>query len=160
MATRAYRRDSHGRFAGSGGGTKITYGKAGGFANAAFRSRVMASRANARPAPSGGQKAKSNRSLAKTIRNVDRVTSSTGTMRAARAVTRGALTVGVANVASRAIVKGITGQSTAGQRMGTLSTAVLFASGASASIAHTSSTRRAVVSRARPPRSTGRKIRR
>ena len=35
----------------------MTYGKAGGFANAAFRSRVQASRANARPAKGGGQKA-------------------------------------------------------------------------------------------------------
>ena len=32
MATRAYRRDSRGRFAGGGGGTKVTYGRAGGFA--------------------------------------------------------------------------------------------------------------------------------
>lgn len=39
--TRAYRRDSHGRFAGAGGGgTKVTYGKAGGFANAAHRAKV------------------------------------------------------------------------------------------------------------------------
>lgn len=44
--TRAYRRDSHGRFAGSGGGTKVTYGKAGGFANSAFRARVAAGRAS------------------------------------------------------------------------------------------------------------------
>ena len=44
--TRAYRRDSHERFAGSGGGTKVTYGKAGGFANSAFRARVAAGRAS------------------------------------------------------------------------------------------------------------------
>lgn len=37
---RAYRRDSQGRFAGSGGGAMTTYGKAGGFANAAFRARA------------------------------------------------------------------------------------------------------------------------
>jgi hypothetical protein len=39
-STRAYRRDNHGRFAGSGSGSMTTYGKAGGFANAAFRSRA------------------------------------------------------------------------------------------------------------------------
>lgn len=46
MATRAYRRDSQGRFAGSGGGSRVTYGKAGGFANAAFRSRTASQRAS------------------------------------------------------------------------------------------------------------------
>ena len=45
--TRAYRRDNHGRFAGKGGGTKVTMGKAGGFANAAFRTRVQSQRASA-----------------------------------------------------------------------------------------------------------------
>jgi hypothetical protein len=42
MATRQYRRDSKGKFAGSGGGSMVTYGKAGGFANAAFRARTSA----------------------------------------------------------------------------------------------------------------------
>lgn len=45
MASRKYRRDSKGRFAGSaggGGGTFVTTGKAGGFANQAFRARVAA----------------------------------------------------------------------------------------------------------------------
>lgn len=50
MATRAYVRGSGGKFAGAGtAGTKVTYGRAGGFANAAFRNRVIASRGNARP---------------------------------------------------------------------------------------------------------------
>lgn len=40
MGQRAYRRDANGKFAGSGGGTSTTYGKAGGFANAAFRART------------------------------------------------------------------------------------------------------------------------
>lgn len=41
MARRKYRRDSRGRFAGAGsGGTMVTYGRAGGFANQAFRARV------------------------------------------------------------------------------------------------------------------------
>ena len=37
MATRKYRRDSNGRFAGSSGGTMTTTGRAGGFANARVR---------------------------------------------------------------------------------------------------------------------------
>ena len=43
MASRKYVRDSAGRFAGGkggAGGTFVTTGKAGGFANSAFRSRV------------------------------------------------------------------------------------------------------------------------
>lgn len=67
MATRAYRRDSNGRFAGSGGGTKVTYGKAGGFANAGFRQRVAASRGNASPGKGPtGQKASAGRSMGAT----------------------------------------------------------------------------------------------
>jgi hypothetical protein len=53
MASRAYRRDNQGRFAGANGGSKVTYGKAGGFANASFRARVQANRGNAAP-PKGG----------------------------------------------------------------------------------------------------------
>lgn len=49
MATRAYRRNSKGQFAGSGGGSMITYGKAGGFANAAFRARTSSSNQKASP---------------------------------------------------------------------------------------------------------------
>lgn len=48
MGTRAYKRDSHGRFAGGGGGTVVTYGKAGGFANAGHQSKAQAARANRR----------------------------------------------------------------------------------------------------------------
>lgn len=51
MSTRAYKRDSHGRFAGaaaSGGGFTVTYGKAGGFANQAFRLRVLGQRASSK----------------------------------------------------------------------------------------------------------------
>lgn len=67
MATRAYRRDNNGRFAGSGGGTKVTYGKAGGFANAGFRQRVAASRGNASPGRGPtGQKASAGRSMGAT----------------------------------------------------------------------------------------------
>lgn len=55
MATRAYRRDNRGRFAGAGGGTKVTYGKAGGFANAAHRAKVAQ-----------GQKARPKKSLGAT----------------------------------------------------------------------------------------------
>lgn len=61
MATRAYRRDSHGKFAGANGGTKVTYGKAGGFANSAFRARVSAGRGQSKgaaaPPKSTGRKA-------------------------------------------------------------------------------------------------------
>jgi hypothetical protein len=53
-ATRAYRRDSHGKFAGSGGGTHTTFGKAGGFANAAFRARTSATNQKASPRRSFG----------------------------------------------------------------------------------------------------------
>lgn len=56
MGTRAYRRDNQGRFAGSGSGTKVTYGKAGGFANAAHRAKVA----------QAGQKAKPKKSLGAT----------------------------------------------------------------------------------------------
>ena len=45
MASRAYRRDSRGRFAGSGG--RVTYGKAGGFANASHRAKAADARASA-----------------------------------------------------------------------------------------------------------------
>ena len=62
--TRAYRRDSHGRFAGSGGGTKVTYGKAGGFANSAFRARVAAGRASGL-----GNKAGAQRTVSRPSRN-------------------------------------------------------------------------------------------
>lgn len=62
--TRAYRRDSHGKFAGSGGGSMTTYGKAGGFANASFRARASAG--NARPAK-GGQRAGLRKSLHRAI---------------------------------------------------------------------------------------------
>lgn len=55
MGTRAYRRDNRGRFAGAGGGTKVTYGKAGGFANAAHRAKVAQ-----------GQKARPQKSLGAT----------------------------------------------------------------------------------------------
>ncbi len=48
MGQRAYRRDSHGRFAGSGGGSMTTYGKAGGFANKAFASRSAAANKRAK----------------------------------------------------------------------------------------------------------------
>lgn len=47
MAQRAYRRDSRGRFAGSGGGgggTKVTMGKAGGFANRQHLAKASAAR--------------------------------------------------------------------------------------------------------------------
>jgi len=40
---RAYRRDSHGRFAGGGGG-KVTFGRAGGFASASFRAAKSGAR--------------------------------------------------------------------------------------------------------------------
>lgn len=43
MARRAYRRDSNGRFAGGGGGT-VTYGNAGGFANAGHQQKAQAAR--------------------------------------------------------------------------------------------------------------------
>ena len=39
MATRSYKRDSKGRFKGGGGG-RVTYGRAGGFANAAHSAKV------------------------------------------------------------------------------------------------------------------------
>lgn len=39
-ATRQYRRQSNGRFAGSGGGTVTTTGRSGGFASAAHRANV------------------------------------------------------------------------------------------------------------------------
>lgn len=55
MAQRAYRRDSHGRFAGSGGGSMVTYGKAGGFANAAFRARTSATNQRASKSKSLGR---------------------------------------------------------------------------------------------------------
>lgn len=56
MATRAYRRDNRGRFAGANGGTKVTYGKAGGFANAGHRSRVAQKRLSSRNSPRGRAK--------------------------------------------------------------------------------------------------------
>lgn len=46
MGQRAYRRDANGKFAGAGGGTKVTMGRAGGFANASFRQRVASQRAS------------------------------------------------------------------------------------------------------------------
>lgn len=49
-ATRTYYRDKNGRFAGSSGG-RATVGRSGGFASATHRSRVSASRANARMQP-------------------------------------------------------------------------------------------------------------
>lgn len=42
MATRAYRRNSRGQFAGSGG--RVTYGKAGGFANASHRAKAASAK--------------------------------------------------------------------------------------------------------------------
>jgi len=45
MGSRQYRRSSNGRFAGAGAGTRVTTGKAGGYANAAFRARTGAARA-------------------------------------------------------------------------------------------------------------------
>lgn len=39
--TRSYHRDNKGRFAGASGGTHVTHGRAGGFANAAHRSAVQ-----------------------------------------------------------------------------------------------------------------------
>jgi hypothetical protein len=43
-AIRGYKRDSKGRFAGAGsGGGTVTFGRAGGFSNAAFRARVRQS---------------------------------------------------------------------------------------------------------------------
>lgn len=55
MATRKYRRDKNGKFAGAGGGTTVTVGKAGGFANAAHRSRVAASRSQKAKTQSGSK---------------------------------------------------------------------------------------------------------
>lgn len=66
MASRAYRRDNRGQFAGASGGTKVTYGKAGGFANAAFRGRVQAQRSSAKA--QGGSKAPKGRGKAKKSR--------------------------------------------------------------------------------------------
>jgi hypothetical protein len=43
--SRQYRRQSNGRFAGSGGGTVTTTGRAGGFASAAHRANVAGMRA-------------------------------------------------------------------------------------------------------------------
>lgn len=63
-ATRNYARDNKGRFHGSSGAAKVTQGKAGGFANASFRQRVLASRGNASPGKGPtGQKASMNKSL-------------------------------------------------------------------------------------------------
>lgn len=45
MAQRAYRRNSRGQFAGSGG--RVTYGKAGGFANATHQANAQNARAAA-----------------------------------------------------------------------------------------------------------------
>jgi len=77
MASRAYKRDKRGRFAGSsggGGGTFVTYGKAGGFANAGFRARVAATRSATRPTNPVGQKASPNKSLGKAAGARARVT--------------------------------------------------------------------------------------
>lgn len=45
MATRNYKRDKNGRFASSGNAVNTTTGRAGGFSNAQFRSRVQTARA-------------------------------------------------------------------------------------------------------------------
>lgn len=59
MGQRAYRRDSSGRFAGSGAGTKVTYGRAGGWANASHQAKAQAARGAARNAkPSAGSRVK------------------------------------------------------------------------------------------------------
>jgi hypothetical protein len=66
-ATRQYRRKSNGQFAGASGGTKVTTGRAGGFANSAFRSRVAASRLSGNPRsstttrPGGGKRGSARR---------------------------------------------------------------------------------------------------
>lgn len=62
-STRTYYRTSGGKFAGASKATKVTTGKAGGFANASFRQRVQASRGNARPGRPSGQKASHSKSL-------------------------------------------------------------------------------------------------
>jgi len=46
MGQRQYRRNSRGRFAGAESGTKVTYGRAGGFASATHRANVASSRAS------------------------------------------------------------------------------------------------------------------
>jgi hypothetical protein len=97
--TRAYRRDSHGRFAGSGGGTKVTYGKAGGFANSAFRARVAGQRASGL-----GSKAGAQRTVSRPSRNRSYVKKAlTGAAASAVGVGVGALLAGGAvRVASNA----------------------------------------------------------
>ncbi len=57
MASRKYYRDNRGRFAGSAGAAAVTYGRAGGFANGAFQSRVSAGRL-ARPRPTASRAAR------------------------------------------------------------------------------------------------------
>lgn len=48
MANRSYRRNKRGQFASKGdSGARVTVGRAGGFANASFRSRVANNRAAA-----------------------------------------------------------------------------------------------------------------
>ena len=46
MASRAYKRDSRGRFAGGGGAVTTTYGRAGGFASASHRAKAANARAS------------------------------------------------------------------------------------------------------------------
>ena len=145
MATRAYRRDKNGRFAGSGGGgTTVTYGKAGGFANSAFRARVAASRgANLQKPANASQRASSSRSLGATVGAKAR---SVGAGRAARAAGRGALTVAATNVAMNAVGRQF-GVKASG--LGTVNTTLLFAAGASTSLSNT-----------RPKNPAGRKVKR
>lgn len=144
MATRAYRRDKNGRFAGAGGGTSVTYGKAGGFANKAFASRVAASRgANLQKPPSAAQRASANRSLGKTVGAAAR---SVGAGRAARAAGRGALTVAATGIAMNAVGRQFGVQSSG---LGGVNTTLLFAAGASTSLRNT-----------RPKNPAGRKVKR
>lgn len=146
MATRAYRRDKNGRFAGSGGGgTTITYGKAGGFANSAFRARVAASRgANLQKPANASQRASSSRSLGATVGAASR--SQAG--RVARAAGRGALNVAVTQATVNAVGRSF-GRPASEARLGNITRAALFASGVSTSLNNT-----------RPSNPAGRKVKR
>lgn len=82
MATqRAYIRGSGGKFAGANAkGTKVTYGRAGGFANAAFRSRVAASRKAGSPGSgsTAGRKGSNTRFLQRPgVRKAGRIAAAT-----------------------------------------------------------------------------------
>lgn len=112
MAGRAYRRDKNGRFAGSGGGTTVTYGKAGGFANAAFRGRVAASRAS-RPSTQGGSKmgkARGSKSSSR-FKGVKALSKKAG-----KKALVGGLTVGAGVAGSALAVKALNGSSAFGTK--------------------------------------------